>query len=398
MTSSSRRTLVRGAWTLAVALAAVLLVKMFVCDVKHVDSGSMAPTIQGSRENGESVLVLYGAFEPERFDFGVITREGELLPIVKRFVGLPKESVRIANGDLWIDGRRLPPSAPRPPPIVVFDDRFQSVADTFERPGDARGLWAEAPEGWTLDSRTVAAGSVEGLMTLHRPLTDGYLDLDGAYVPGEADVNDAILECEILARELAGRTVVELVEQGDVFRFVIEPKSPGTAAASIVRRGVREQGEEVLLERIVPFVPGTWTRIRCANVDNGLSFEISGTPEVICAAYDENRFDPSDRLKEGRTFGPRVRFGGEGAELVFRSIRILRDVHYTARDTFGVQAPVDLGPDEYFVLGDNSSESRDSREWGPVRRSQIVGRPVWVLWPPAHARKLVPTVPQVCGR
>lgn len=397
MTSKSRHALVRAAWTLAVALAAVVVVKIFVCDVKHVDSGSMAPTIQGSRENGESVLVLYGAFEPERFDYVVITRAGEFLPIVKRIVGLPTESVRIAHGDLWIDGKRLPPSAPRPPPIVVFDDRFQSVADTFERPGGAESRWSESAEGWALDAATVAPGSVEGLMTLHRRLSDGYLDLDGTYVSGQEDVNDAIFECEVLAREVAGRAIVELVEQGDVFRFVLEPKSSGTAEASIARRGAGE-AEEILVKRIVPFLPGTWTKLRCSNVDNGLSLEISGTPEVLCAAYDENRFDEADRLKEGKTFGPRVRFGGEGVRLVFRSIRILRDIQYTARDTHGVKTPADLGPDEYFVLGDNSSESRDSREWGPLRRSRILGRPIWVVWPPAHARRLVTTVPAVCGR
>jgi signal peptidase I len=35
-----------------------------------------------------------------------------------------------------------------------------------------------------------------------------------------------------------------------------------------------------------------------------------------------------------------------------------------------------LGPDEWFVLGDNLSESTDSRTLGPVRREDIVGR-VW---------------------
>jgi signal peptidase I len=35
-----------------------------------------------------------------------------------------------------------------------------------------------------------------------------------------------------------------------------------------------------------------------------------------------------------------------------------------------------LGRDEWFLLGDNLSESTDSRQLGPVRREDIVGR-VW---------------------
>lgn len=40
-----------------------------------------------------------------------------------------------------------------------------------------------------------------------------------------------------------------------------------------------------------------------------------------------------------------------------------------------------LGPDEYFVLGDNTLGSLDSRYWGAVRRKAIVGRVVKVYWP-----------------
>jgi len=40
-----------------------------------------------------------------------------------------------------------------------------------------------------------------------------------------------------------------------------------------------------------------------------------------------------------------------------------------------------LGRGEYWVLGDNESESTDSREFGPVRRRDLLGR-AWVrYWP-----------------
>jgi signal peptidase I len=52
-------------------------------------------------------------------------------------------------------------------------------------------------------------------------------------------------------------------------------------------------------------------------------------------------------------------------------------------------AQVKLGPDEYFLLGDHRTLSRDSRNLGPVLRSQISGRAVLVCWPWSRWQLLV---------
>lgn len=40
-----------------------------------------------------------------------------------------------------------------------------------------------------------------------------------------------------------------------------------------------------------------------------------------------------------------------------------------------------VGPDEFFVLGDNRNNSSDSHSWGMLKREFLVGRALFVYWP-----------------
>jgi signal peptidase I len=65
----------------------------------------------------------------------------------------------------------------------------------------------------------------------------------------------------------------------------------------------------------------------------------------------------------------------DGAVLAENYTQGVTAPHFQSATTFTVP------PDEYFVMGDNRQHSEDSRDFGPVKRSLIIGR-VWVrLYP-----------------
>ena len=66
---------------------------------------------------------------------------------------------------------------------------------------------------------------------------------------------------------------------------------------------------------------------------------------------------------------------------------VFNNRYYYNRGDFGVEGTKIIVPkDNYFVLGDNSASSKDSRYWGFVPKDNILGKAILIYWPPNRVR------------
>lgn len=390
--ASRRRT--RFAFALCGLLLLVLCVRAFVGDIYRVDTGSMRPTILAGDGQREWLAVLHGAPRPlARFELLVVEESATGEALVKRLVGLGGETVELVDGDLHVNGAPLSLDGPRPPAVPVFDSDLHRIEDYFYGRRSPPGLWTFADRGATLDALDVERGSDAGLLFFQKPLLDDHLGESGERVTGSAHVHDARVLARVKVVEVRAGAQLRLwlVEGGDTFEAQVELEADPPRARIVRRPGADGQGESELAAVDLDFAPGDSTVWTFANIDNQLALRaFRGGREIVSlrASYENNRPHPGLTSAQGRSLGPQVAIGGSGVRLDLEHLSLERDIAWFDQGVHGTSGPLVLGSDEIFVLGDNSAKSRDSRHFGPLPRSAILGRPVAVLWPPTRARRL----------
>ena len=307
-----------------------------------------------------------------------------------------------AQGSLW---------------TVVYDH-------DYPRLGPGQPHWAPAissPSVWDTSDRKIRCRSVGGkpgfLRFAGKPIDD-MCSYNVSLIGKQPwnPVSDLRLEFVLVPRGGEGRLGLALSKQADTFWAVIG--ADGGVALYRTQGALPGEHDEPLCERrLQPLPPDEPIEVAFQNVDYRVSVLING--REVLATTDEQYAPAPTRSRAQRprsSAGPRMWAADLDVELWHVVLR--RDVYYTSLGTeqsspsagrtgWGTEGhPIWLREGEYFMLGDNSAASKDSRLWsvpskelqargeayqrGTVPCDQLVGRAFFVYWPSGHRTKLLP--------
>lgn len=425
----------------------ILVIRTFTAEAYVVPTGSMAPTLLGNHEevvcsncgirfalgldeegraagqpicpncgedkldrapivpcSGDRLLVQKGLYDfkrPRRWEVAVFHFPAEpTQAYVKRVVGLPGESVQIAQGDVYINGKiaRKSLSEQRAIRILVHDslyvgrdaDRVPRFVFHRGRPrSGATSSWRTEGPLLIHDGADAADDSMDWVDYRHRdpdraqytPIYD-FNPYNGGELRGENRVPDVMVEAHLSVGNDVPAVDVRLNSGAD--RFVVTLPFQGGGLPE-----VRRNNRPVTLSHAVPVPPhragaAPQSRVLEASImDHRLTVAMDGVVLFDPVDYDDPAFGYGADVSP---IGLALRQGS----LTVERLKVFRDVYYTSalantpRRPFGVDEPYTLGPDAFFVLGDNSSVSNDSRFWArsPVVPGDLfLGKPFLVHLP-----------------
>jgi signal peptidase I len=247
--------------------------------------------------------------------------------------------------------------------------RFDSIHRRLACTGALAGSERDRLLATNADSKVRAAITELYERSHEGPVTDeyGYNRADLGLVP--LRVRDIMLECNVAFDSDAGQVMFEIGDGWQTYRLTID-RSRKEARLTAANR------DELLRSAALPRNPGR----RPSRI------ELSIFDRQVIAAMDGMPLFPAWACETGRSEPPRrpLRIGACGAVVQVAALKVYRDIHYTrGQGRNGIDRPIRLAADEYFVLGDNSPVSNDGRSWidGAVRESQLIGKPLVVHLP-----------------
>jgi len=343
----------------------------------------------------DRVLIDRATFQlrqPRRWEVVAFRTPGRERDVAtKRVVGLPGESVEIRDGDVYIDGEIVRKNLPQQQAtsILVYDarhppHRFPQVPARWQ-PEANRSRWSQA------GGRFVHPGSrdpdaIDWLTYGHwrrvpgRPdqVQPGPVLTETSYNQGRRDpagtvVPTADLRLSFRCARTSGRGALWVRANDGREEFAVRI-DPADRRIQVLRNGapVPAAGAATIDAWREPL------QVDVSLVDQQFLVGRDGRT-VIALEYCRGTQEPS-----ARPFA----VGCQGLEVELEAVCVFRDVHYAMPEgkyTTRRLGNRDIeGDDEYYVLGDNSPVSEDSRRWPagrPLTSESLVGKP-FAAFPP----------------
>ncbi len=351
---------------------------------------------------GDQIFVLksiYQFFEPKRWDVMVFKNPVEpKINYIKRLIAGPGETVQLIDGNVFIDGKiaRKPPAVQDELWVPIYDNDFQPArpaergfnGDRWRQPFDNRpgSRWdfnANGPSVFALSQTDAAVhrARFDPQAGDHFRATSAYTDpAQYQHMPTCSDLMMRFY-AEIEPDSAVG---VHLSKYGVGYEGWVY----ADGRMEIVRIGTGNS-PEVLVETQTDVADApTWFRF--FNSDHLLQLEF-GTAHV---QYDLGR--AAGAPGTDRDMMPQVELAARGS-VRLGHIGLYRDIYYISHNVLRAteEEPFTLKDDEFFVCGDNSPYSLDSRLWdrpgignegieyraGVVPREYLIGKAVFVHWP-----------------
>ncbi len=359
-------------------------------------------------ENGDRILVLkciYQFFPPKRWD--VVVFRNPLQPdinYIKRLIGKPGDSVQIIDGDIYIDGliSRKPEKVQQELWMPIYNNDYQAFSSSEDLPG-AEGKWQRplvftAGSGWSvepddptrfhLDGAASAVGTIRYDAANRRDFkaTYAYNDASG-YARGPV-CSDLKVRFFAERQSAEGGVGAELSKYGTVYRAWVD------FGGDMVIARAGSETEEVLVRQATAEIPfGQARKAEFTNVDHVLTFRQGGNS----VSYDMGLLP--DSAGKQTDVEPEVKIIGAG-KITLSHVAIFRDIYYISSNGVlrAAEEPFKLDANQFFVLGDNSPNSADSRLWsvagignggrqfrpGIVPAEYLVGKALVVYWPSGY--------------